>query len=162
MAFNKGIISAEQFLELNQNMGGYNDQGNISAARMTGDADALRIAYATGQVNSGVAGWSSVPIIDIRVYADAVPDIHDEYRSFVTRARLMATNGSADNQVMMTFPLSTKPNAEPHVSFGAFTGTLVPMMDQWLDNLAKESLERRHDRGHRRRQTRRARRRLLV
>jgi len=138
VAFNKGIISAEQFLELNQNMGGYNDQGNLSATRMTGDAIALRIAYATGQVNSGGGGLASVPIIDIRVYADNFPDIHDEYRSFVTRARLMATNGSADNQVMMTFPFATKPGTKARASFSEVAGTLVPMMDQWLDNLAKE------------------------
>ncbi|MGA3323515.1 MAG: DUF6351 family protein [Terriglobia bacterium] len=138
VAFNQGIISAEQFLELNQNMGGYNDQGNISATRMTGDADALRIAYAAGQVNSGSGGLALVPIIDIRAYADTFPDIHDEYRSFVTRARLMATNGSADNQVMITFPFTTKPDAKLRASFGAVAGTLVPMMDRWLDNLAKE------------------------
>jgi hypothetical protein len=138
VAFNKGIISAEQFLELNQNMGGYNDQGNISATRMTGDANALRIAYATGQVNSGSGGLALVPIIDIRAYADTFPDIHDEYRSFVTRARLITTNGSADNQVMMTFPFTTKPGKNLRASFGAVAGTLVPMMDQWLDNLAKE------------------------
>jgi hypothetical protein len=138
VAFNQGIISAEQFLELNQNMGGYNDQGSISAGRMEGDAEALRIAYATGQVNSGAGGLALVPIIDIRVYADTVPDIHDEYRSFVTRARLAATNGSSDNQVMMTFPFTTKPDKKLGESFAGVAGTLVPKMDQWLDNLAKQ------------------------
>jgi hypothetical protein len=89
-------------------------------------------------VNSGSGGLALVPIIDIRAYADTFPDIHDEYRSFVTRARLMATNGSADNQVMITFPFTTKPDAKLRASFGAVAGTLVPMMDRWLDNLAKE------------------------
>jgi hypothetical protein len=138
VAFNQGIISADQFLELNQNMGGYDDQGNISSGRMEGDAEALRIAYATGQVNSGAGGLALVPIIDIRVYADTVPDIHDEYRSFVTRARLAATNGSADNQVMMTFPFTTKPGKKVGESFSGFAASLVPKMDQWLDNLAKQ------------------------
>jgi hypothetical protein len=138
VAFNKGIISAEQFLELNQNMGGYDDKGDITAGRMTGDVEALHIAYATGQVNSGEGGLASVPIIDIRVYADTVPDIHDEYRSFVTRARLIAANGSADNQVMMTFPFTTKPGKKLGESFATVAGTLVPKMDQWLDNLAKQ------------------------
>ena len=109
VAFNRGIISAEQFLELNEKVGGYDDDGKIMATRMAGDPEALRIAYATGRVNAGGGGLGSIPIIDIRTYVDTIPDIHDEYRSFVTRARLIAANGSAENQVMLTFPSDQRP-----------------------------------------------------
>jgi hypothetical protein len=103
MAFNHGAISAEQFLELNEQIGGYDDDGNIVSSRMAANTEALHIAYASGRVNTGSGGLSAIPIIDIRLYTDAVPDIHDQFRSFVTRARLTAANGNADNQVILTF-----------------------------------------------------------
>ena len=136
VAYNRGIINAEQFLELNANVGGYDRDGNIVGTRMNGDAEALRIAYETGRVNEGGGALGSIPIMDIRTYLDTMPDIHDEYRSFVTRARLMAANGSVDNQVMLTYPRAArKPGAER----GEVVKTFVPKMDEWLDNLARDS-----------------------
>jgi hypothetical protein len=73
------------------------------SSRMAANTEALHIAYASGRVNTGSGGLSAIPIIDIRLYTDAVPDIHDQFRSFVTRARLTAANGNADNQVILTF-----------------------------------------------------------
>ena len=56
VAFNRGIIGAEQFLELNEKVGGYDDEGKTISTRMAGDPEGLRIAYATGRVNSGTGG----------------------------------------------------------------------------------------------------------
>jgi len=138
VAFNSGKITGEQFLELNEKVGGFDDDGKIVATRMVGDPEALRIAYQTGQVNAGSGGLRSIPIIDIRAYIDTVPDIHDEFRSFVTRARLQAANGSADNQVILTFPRAALPGKKLPVSLGDELKILVPLMDQWLDNIAKD------------------------
>jgi hypothetical protein len=139
VAFNSGKISAEQFLELNEKVGGYDEDGNSVAARMAGDPEALRIAYQTGQVNAGSGGLSSIPIIDIRAYRDTIPDNHDEFRSFVTRARIEAANGSATNQVMLTFPPDLAPAKTAATRYFADEmKTLVPQMDQWLDNIAKD------------------------
>ena len=142
-ALNRGAISAEQFLELNEKIGGYDDDGNIVSSRMAADPEALRIAYATGRVNSGSGGLSAIPIIDIRLYTDKVPDIHDQFRSFVTRARLTAANGNADNQVILTFPFTTKPSQGLGSAVGMTMATLVPKMDQWLDALAKDTSQRK-------------------
>ena len=142
VAFNSGTITPEQFLELNEKIGGYDDDGKIVAARMTGDPDALRVAYQTGQVDQGAGGLASTPIIDIRAYVDNLPDIHDEYRSFVTRARLKAANGSADNQVILTFPFAVRPGQKLRTTFADELKTLVPSMDQWLDNIAKDRSSR--------------------
>ncbi len=139
VAFNRGIISAEQFLELNETVGGYDEDGNVTAARMAADPEALRLAYATGQVNAGGGALGSIPIMDIRTYLDTMPDIHDEYRSFVTRARLIAANGSADNQVILTYPRAAK---KPGAERGEVVKTFVPKMDEWLDNLAKDTSQR--------------------
>ena len=44
-AFNAGIINAEQFLELNEGIGGYDVDGNIVATRSLADREALRSAH---------------------------------------------------------------------------------------------------------------------
>lgn len=137
-AFNAGKITAEQFLELNAKIGGYDNDGKVVATRMEGDREALRLAYQTGQVNEGRGGLSSIPIIDIRIYVDNLPDIHDEFRSFVTRARLQAANGSAENQVILTFPFAMHPGRNMRTAFGDEMNNLVPAMDQWLDNIARD------------------------
>ena len=65
---------------------------------------ALRLAYDTGRVNAGGGSLGAIPIIDSRPYLDPTGDIHDSFRSFVTRARLVAANGRADNQVILRMP----------------------------------------------------------
>lgn len=135
VAFNHGDISFEQFLELNEKIGGYDEDGTITSLRMVADPEALHIAYATGRVNTGSGGLSSIPILEYRQYSDTLPDIHDQYRSFVIRGRLIAANGNASNHIMLTFPRTTKPGK----SLGATMVNLVPKMDQWLDALARDT-----------------------
>jgi hypothetical protein len=142
VALNKGTITADEFLELNASIGGFDADGNVVSQRTSADLRALRLAYSTGRVDTGHGGLGSIPIIDIRQYTDTKPDIHDQYRSFATRARLIAANGSADNQVIMTVPLALKPNANPSASFGGIAITLVPKMDQWLDAFARDRSQR--------------------
>ena len=123
--FNAGRISAEQFLELNENVGGYDADGAIASTRSAADPQALRTAYRTGRVNSGGGSLGSIPIIDGRRYRDIKGDIHDRVRSFVMGARLARANGNSDGRVMLT-------NAGAEVN-------PVRLMDQWLDNIAKDS-----------------------
>jgi hypothetical protein len=132
VALNAGKITAEQFLELNQNIGGFDQDGTIVAGRTKADSAALRTAYETGRVNSGGGSLGSIPIIDHRVYVDPGGDIHDSFRSFATRARLIASNGRADNHVIWRMP------ARGGLSgVGAFVDP-VRLMDLWLDNIAKD------------------------
>jgi hypothetical protein len=138
LAFNSGKISAEQFLELNEKIGGYDHDGNIVPARMAADPEALHIAYATGRVNTGSGGLRSIPIIDLRTYEDSLPDIHDELRSFVTRARLMAANGRADNHVMFTVPFAVPGKKLSPLTHEQLKASLT-FMDQWLGNILKDN-----------------------
>jgi Tannase-like family of unknown function (DUF6351) len=103
-AFNSGTISAEQFVELNERIGGYSEDGDFIDQRTVGDLRAITIAYQTGQILSGGGGLRTTPIIDLRRYTELGPDIHDRVASFSTRARLLHANGEADNYVMYTFP----------------------------------------------------------
>lgn len=166
-AFNSGQISAEQFVELNEKAGGYDDDGNLVASRSIADAQALRAVYRRGLINTGGGGLATTPIIDLRPYTDTVADIHDSVRSFATRARLKAANGSADNQVMLIVPgehdvraalahirrvpyrerRASNPNtpfdessmSDPSAAYGARIRETVRQMDQWLDNITRDT-----------------------
>ena len=130
-ALNAKQISFDQFLELNELIGGHDADGNIAAARDIADPAALKIAYQSGRVNTGGGSLSVVPILDTRGYFDMAGNLHDRFRSMVTRARFKAANGSADNMVTLMFP----PSGKAPLS----SGDLVSMMNQWLDNIADDA-----------------------
>ena len=100
VAFNAGKISAAQFIELNERIGGFDEQGRIVPARMEATTDAVRAAY-VGGVLLDASKLAETPIIDWRDYVDELADGHEMFRSFATRARLVAANGHADNQVIL-------------------------------------------------------------
>ena len=102
-ALNAGTITVDQFLDLNQGVGGYDVDGGFVANRTQADLLAVRASYRGGRVTNGGGGLGSVPIIDYRAYADgnAGGDIHLRYHSFSMRERLVNANGDAANQVML-------------------------------------------------------------
>jgi hypothetical protein len=144
-AFNAGILTAEQFLELNEKVGGYDNDGRLVHTRTVSDPDALQRAYATGRVNSASGGLGDIPIVDIRPYMDAVPDIHDAVRSFAMRERLKAAQGNADNQVIITLPAPVGPMPaaflklfDPKSVQQIQTREALRLMDLWLDRIAAD------------------------
>jgi hypothetical protein len=134
-AFNAGIISAEQFLQLNERIGGYDNDGSIVPDRTRADPVALRSVYETGRVNSGGGSVGSIPILDLRVYLDAIGDIHDSVRSFAMRARLIEANGNADNQVLLRLPIEIMEQGEGQ----AVVSDSFGLVDTWLDNIAHDT-----------------------
>jgi hypothetical protein len=100
-----GAISVDQFLDLNEKVGGFDVDANIlpPGERTQADLQATRAAYQSGRLLNGGGGLASIPIIDYRAYNDEVPngDIHVRYHSFSVRERLMKANGHADNHVMV-------------------------------------------------------------
>lgn len=103
-ALNNGDISVDEFLELNEKIGGNDIDGGFVAERSVGDPVALEAMYASGIMNSGGGGLANVPILHSRPYLDPLGDIHDRHRDFTIRARLMKANGRADNQVIWQGP----------------------------------------------------------
>ncbi len=102
-AWRSGDITADQFLDLNEGVGGLDVDAGPSTHRTAADPVARHNAYATGRMLYGGNGLGDVPLIDYRAYTDQLSggDIHMRYQSFSTRARLQAANGDADNQVML-------------------------------------------------------------
>lgn len=127
VALNEGTITKEQFLHINERIGGYGMDGGPQPARTAADPLALKAAYEGGRVVRGDLGLDAVPIVDLRYYTDLSGDIHDRVRTYSTRARLLRINGHFDNHVAFI----AHQNAALQASFGAFLG-----MDVWLTALA--------------------------
>jgi hypothetical protein len=138
-ALRDGAISPAQFLDLNERVGGFDIDGNLVAERTVADAEAIRIAYATGRVTSG-RHLGAVPIVDLRPYLDPAGDIHDAFRTLSTRERLIAANGDALNHVTFIAPFSM---ADPAPLTAASIASYL-VLDEWLVALAADPDPDRH------------------
>jgi hypothetical protein len=135
-ALQAGSITIEQFLDLNENVGGFDEDGRPVPKRSEGNTTAIRAAYRTGRVTSGALGLSSIPIIDYRSYADDVSagDAHHSFHTFSMRARLERRNGDAANQVILQEELRTPQGAPQY--YTPVRSKVLPEafreMDAWL------------------------------
>jgi hypothetical protein len=136
-ALSAGRISPEQFVDLNEKIGGFDIDGNHTAERSDADLDALRRSYRNDFVTSGV-GLRTVPIIDIAVGdtdGDMMTGGHEQVFNYMLRERLKAANGTAANQVIFT-SANAGTNAGTNTDVGR---TALRTMDQWLANIAGDS-----------------------
>src|SRR5204863_6370604 len=126
-----GAITPEEFVTLNEKIGGFDADFNRGAARTTADLAALAIAYRAGIVASG-RNLGKLPIIDSRGYDEQ--GIHYIWRSFAERARIDAANeGNHGNQVMWRYGTALLPATA--AQFAAVTLKSFLTMDTWLSNL---------------------------
>jgi hypothetical protein len=135
-SLNAGIISKEQFLDLNEKVGGYDNDGKTVATRTVADPAAMRIAYRMGRMTSGGAGLATTPIIDYRAYLDDAQggNVHLRYHSFSLSERLMKANGYTDNRVMLTDDRRWGDSLKAPVLRQA-----LAQMDQWLTKIADDT-----------------------
>ena len=130
-ALNDGKISVDEFLDLNEKVGGFDEDGDYAAQRETADIRGLRALYRSGLANSGGGGLATVPIIHYRNYTDGTGDIHSRERDLVIRARLDRANGGHDNEVIWVASAPPTPTAS--------LGTLaLNAMTKWLDAMAAD------------------------
>jgi hypothetical protein len=99
-ALNSGAITVDEFLEVNEQVGGTDINGAVVAHRTEGDPIAIKAMYESGLKASYNAALGNVPILMSRAYTDHRGDIHDRQRDFVVRARLERANGRSDNTVI--------------------------------------------------------------
>lgn len=147
-------ITAEEFLKINANVGGWKSpedmqqeqfwflQGDIfpielsiwshqnqrlpsgpeePAKRTSASLDAIEGIFRSGHVFLGRLG---IPILDVRHYLDPQLDMHHSSASFMTRSRMLKSQGTADNQIIWI----SDPDYNPVVH--AFE-----VMDDWLLNI---------------------------
>lgn len=127
-ALNAGVITPQQFIDLNGAIGGFDRDLNHVPDRHRADPQAARKAIESGRILFGGAGLRETPIIDYRTYTDHAEagDIHMIVHQFSTRQRLLEANGHADNHVMQVGGLWGFTDAQPDL------GELFRAMDQWL------------------------------
>lgn len=133
-ALNNGAISVDEFLDLNEKVGGNDIDGNFGTQRVSGDQMAIRAAYQSGLIDSGGGGLANVPILHSRPYADMQGDIHDRERDFTIRERLNKANGRSDNQVIWIAARGENYQTK-NVDLAALS---LDTMNQWLDNMAAD------------------------
>jgi hypothetical protein len=93
-------ISAEEFVALNEKIGGSDNDMKMTAGRMVADPEALRIAYQDGIIGDAKQ-WAKVPMIDWRGNDNS--NIHMNWRAFAVRDRLDRVNGGHGNQVIWRY-----------------------------------------------------------
>lgn len=138
-----GAITAEEFVTVNEQVGGIDRDSTPRAARSTADAEALDIAYRSGIVASG-KNLAKAPIIDLRGWDDSLVDlppasagmtgIHHIWFTYGIRDRIARDAGDAGNQAIWRWArgnFSVPPNT---VGLEAFVA-----MDKWLGNLVATS-----------------------
>ena len=129
-ALQEGAITPEEFVSLNEGVGGYSNDAvwsggsaaspTIPAPRMVAQTDVLPTIYKSGILVDGKQ-LAKVAIIDVRAHSNN-PDIHMPWRSWSTRDRLDLANGHHDNQVIRLH----------FGSAGAATSLAFDTMDRWL------------------------------
>lgn len=130
-ALNGGLITPQQFIELNQGIGGFDRDMNHVPERHRADAQANKRAIESGRILYGGAGLATTPVIDYRSYTDHREggDIHMIVHQFSTRQRLINANGHADNHVMQVGGQWGFEQGNDDL------GNLFRAMDEWIGNI---------------------------
>jgi hypothetical protein len=123
-ALTAGTITPEQFVNLNENIGGLDIDHNFVPRRSVADPGAVATAYRSS-VTEDARQADNVAIIDLRANTN-LNDIHTAFHSHTMRERLRNANGHADNQIIWTFPGPGLPPPAP-IADQAFL-----LMDRWL------------------------------
>jgi hypothetical protein len=99
-ALESGAITVKQFLDLNEKIGGFDQDANYTPARAVGDAGAIKRAYQGGLMLGANGGLKSIPIFD-NATSNETGGYHYGWFHFALRERLRQANGgNSDNMVM--------------------------------------------------------------
>ncbi len=118
----QGLLTPQQFVDLNAHVGGLDRDGHLAAQRSPGDLIALQRAYRGGAADEA-NNLNQVAIIDLRG-----PDpgaFHDVYRTYAMRNRLLRDFGTAANQVLWR-------GQAPLIGDSNYADQAVFAMDSWL------------------------------
>ena len=99
-ALNAGVIDVNQFILLNSQVGGYDQDANYVLGRTTGDPGAMKRAQQSGLQLGGNGGLSSIPVFDVSGIYNDDSGYHYQWFHFALRDRIAEWNGNADNEVM--------------------------------------------------------------
>ena len=121
-----GTITPEKFVTLNEQVGGYDINGQWQPNRMVADAGAAEITQKSGRVTNGKR-LGDVAIIDSRTFD--ITEEHYDFRTWVIRNRLLKENGDYANQVIWRYK-----STPAGIADRAFD-----TMNQWLMNVEADT-----------------------
>ena len=119
-----GSITPEQFVHLNENVGGFDIDYNPVPQRTEADPEALDIAYRTGRIPVGTF-WDRIPILDLSGTGNV--EIHIDVRGYNQRARVQKAHGTTANYVKWKNGPSERDDAA------------LLLMDRWLTAIEADS-----------------------
>lgn len=147
-ALNERIIDVDQFLDLNEEIGGHDLDGAIVPERTRADEDTIAHAYEHGRVTLGEGDLRSIPIITLDLYSDPVGDIHDRFRAFQLVERLRDEDGErAPNFMVWTRDLAGDPRPDALVDAirgqaGDVRMEIIETVDAWATALRADDSDR--------------------
>jgi hypothetical protein len=129
-ALEAGRITPEQFVDLNEKIGGLDIDGNYQVGRTVGDLTGIERMYHSGLITYG-RQLGDYPIIDART--DDNHEMHNNSEWMFTRFRILRANGNAANQVHW-WENSNVVNPQGNVSRPSAATALrsFNLLDQWL------------------------------
>jgi hypothetical protein len=133
-ALANGVIAAEDFVRLNEGVGGYNTDQIWTPNRSRSTPAVMNTYYSGGLVSDG-RQFAKVPIIDLRGNEAPAGDIHANWRPFAVRDRLDRDYGSHANQLIWEFN-STTGSSTPGA---ALTRKAFLTMDAWLAGIEADT-----------------------
>ncbi|MDX6197245.1 MAG: hypothetical protein QOJ79_396 [Actinomycetota bacterium] len=125
-ALQAGLITVDQFVDLNANIGSNDINYLPSPKRAEADPFGLQVAYRSGAINEA-NNLGGVPIVDMRGHT--TEDIHQDLYSFATRARLDRAFGNHVNQVYWVGP---GPDPATPNGDNQFPTKGPDLIDRWL------------------------------
>lgn len=126
-ALNAGTLSVEQFVGLNEAIGGFDLDGAHQSERHEANPVAVQTAYETGRVSTGVGDQRKVPVIEVSLYDDRSGAVADHFRAFSLRDRL--TFGGPAESVPGLGIWTRDPAVTPAAQAGP---EAVAVLDEWL------------------------------
>ncbi|HVX70892.1 MAG TPA: DUF6351 family protein, partial [Mycobacteriales bacterium] len=124
----QGLISVDQFIDLNAKIGGLDIDGGPQPARTTGDKSAISAAYRSGLINEA-NNMGDVAIIDA---AGPDPGIaHDYVHTWWMRDRIEHALGGTGNHVLWFGPT-------PLVGDVNWMNVALTKMDSWLAAISRD------------------------
>jgi hypothetical protein len=135
-ALNKRVITVDQFLDVNEFVGGYDIDGTIVPERAEADEASIAVAYRTGRVTEA-GPLADVPIVLRNVDTDQLGDIHTRVHPFSIRDRLQRDGKDDPNLLLWTTPPGGTNLASNLLGNIGDANAPISVLDEWLTNLDK-------------------------
>lgn len=137
-ALQAGVITPEQFVQLNEGVGGYDADRVWTPKREKARRAALDIYYRGGLVSDG-RQLAKVPSIDLRGSHGANGDIHMNWRALGRRDRLLRDHGDTGSALIWAYAGGIQAGA-------ALVTKAFVTMDAWLANIESDPTRHRIER----------------